>query len=152
MRTSVFLSTVAVLSALSLPALAEPEASGVLSVVQGKVLVNVGKGFVAASEGQSLKAGDRIMVGKDATASLWLKDANCTLALPAQHVTLLRKGMSCQAASLVPDGPVHIVPASSDGQPSGVIDPRLIAGGIFLIGTGAVILSTHMKDTPVSSP
>ena len=70
--------TAALLFAASPVAASEPVAT--LSQAEGTVLVNQGEQFVTASEGQALKAGDRVMLMEGARASLVFADG-CVLPL-----------------------------------------------------------------------
>ena len=72
--------TALILSALiAAPALAvEPVAT--LSAQEGTVLVNQGDQFITATSGQSLKAGDRVMIMEGGTAQVTFLDG-CNIAL-----------------------------------------------------------------------
>lgn len=59
----------------------------------GKVLVNQGNGFVAATDGLTLKFNDRIMVGKDGAVTLAF--AKCSVVLKQGTLLTLPKGDLC---------------------------------------------------------
>lgn len=57
-----------------------------LSDVNGKVLVNAGKGFVPAAGGTELVVGSTIMVGEESFATIAYADCAVVLSKPAVHV------------------------------------------------------------------
>lgn len=57
-----------------------------LSDVNGKVLVNAGKGFVPAAGGTELVVGSTVMVGEESFATIAYADCAVVLSKPAVHV------------------------------------------------------------------
>jgi hypothetical protein len=57
-----------------------------LSDVNGKVLVNTGKGFVPAAGGVELVVGSTVMVGEESFATIAYADCAVVLSKPAVHV------------------------------------------------------------------
>jgi hypothetical protein len=125
----------------------------IFQTLSGKVLVNSGDGFVAASPALRLKAGDTIMLGGDASAKLYFPEAKCTATLPKAAVTTMTGSEMCQQAML-PEavGSTIITPARSTPRPQGEIPPLLIAGGIVLLSTAALIEGFSNNSSPVTKP
>lgn len=82
MRLLTFFAVAAL--ALGMTGAAHAEAN--LSETKGQVLVNAGAGFVAHA-GQALKAGDRIMLGPNASARVTFADG-CSLPVNAGIITI----------------------------------------------------------------
>jgi hypothetical protein len=121
--------------------------------LSGKVLVNSGDGFVAASPALRMKAGDTIMIGPNASADLYFPEAKCMATLAKATVATITGPEMCQQA-LGPDaaGSPVITPANSGVPPQGEIPPLFIASGIVLLSTAALIQSFSEKNTPVTAP
>jgi hypothetical protein len=136
----------------------------ILKTQSGKVLVNSGDGFVAATSEVRLKTGDTIMVGTDAVAAVYFPKAKCTAPLATAMVTTVTGSDMCQQAqqSKIPVSGIHVSgtapiinPVNSGPPPQGEIPPLLIAGGIVVLSAAALIDSfshNSSASTPVSAP
>ncbi len=91
-----------------------------LQAVTGKVLVNQGKGFVPASGLLALNSGDKIMVGKDGSASVLYTTANCTVDVAASTVVAISDKAPC-----------------AEGQTVGAIDSVFVHSAAHETGGGA---------------
>jgi hypothetical protein len=109
--------------------------------VSGKVLVNTGKGFAPAVEGQSIGNGAKILVGENAFARI---SGPCDLTLPEKRVTSIDLKTMCDD--------VTITPTASNPAPGG-IPPVAVGLGFVAIVAGTAILATATdNDDPVSAP
>lgn len=132
--TSILLAT-AMLSANVVQAAANLAEIG---SIQGKVLVNQGKGFVALAEGSSLAAGDRVMVGKKSLAVIAYSNG-CLVSINETKVVTVAKVAPCKdGAHLAMVGSELISPVAD------IVDPvvpffgaplLLVGGGVAVIGT-----------------
>jgi hypothetical protein len=144
MRKSGFMPVVALLGLLS-PAAMAADAPMVLADVQGKVLVNSGKGFRTAVLGETLAIGDKVLVGEKAAARL---TGACDVTLPEKQITVVRTDVLCAADAVIT--PTHARPAYV--PPAG---PNIAVGvGVFVAALGAFVFTTLDDDDedPVSGP
>jgi len=72
----------------------------ILDEMNGSVLVNQGEKFVAATEGQSLNAGDRLMVTKTANATL-VFGKDCTTEVKAGTMVTIPERSICDGGQLI---------------------------------------------------
>lgn len=72
----------------------------ILDEMNGSVLVNQGEKFVAASEGQSLNAGDRLMVTKSGSATL-VFGKGCTTEVKGGTMVTIPAQSICDGGQLV---------------------------------------------------
>lgn len=118
-----------------------------LGEVQGKVLINQGKGFVAARPGMAVNAGDRVIALDGAAAQIVYQDG-CVTNLK-EHNLLPIDAKGCATAPLNPNaevvklaqaigapGPKTDTPPNDKPKPSAVVDDGLptgllIAGGVL---------------------
>jgi hypothetical protein len=127
-----------------------------LMSAQGKVLVNAGKGFVAAEAGAALKPGQTIMVGQDSTATL--SHGTCQIDVKAEALfTVPEKAPCSDGAVAAVFADTLITPANShDGGGFGAIDPEtglFVLGGLVLTGGVATyFLTRHHKKRGVTGP
>ena len=121
----------------------------------GKVLVNTGEGFVLASDGMVLQAGDRILAGAGSTATI--SYPGCAVVLPeASFHTVSVKEPCVQGQAVLPQQSLMISPAFGSGG-FGDTDPAgLLAVGVVLsLAAGVGLLATSYDDPdtiPVSPP
>ena len=127
----------------------------------GKVLVNQGQGFVAASDGLALNFKDQIMVGKDAAVTLAY--ARCSVVLKQGTILTLPKGDLCgkeASATLTSSNALRVEPAASVAQHCTdigssnctavtnaqlVADTQLVALG-FGVGMGIMIVGSSLNN------
>jgi hypothetical protein len=142
--------------------LAADPAGARLEAVSGKVLVNQGKGFSAATDSMGLRFGSRIMVGQNAGARLVFPAtktaAACSLELQSTSmVTVTGPDMcdeSSSAKAMLFEQPT-ITPTAMDGG-SGGVPPAAVGLGFFVAAGAAaaifVATDNNGNDTPVSTP
>ena len=127
----------------------------------GKVLVNQGQGFVAASDGLALNFKDQIMVGKDAAVTLAY--AKCSVVLKQGMLLALPKEDLCgkgASATLTSSNALRVEPVALVAQHctdigSGnctavtnaqlVSDTQLVALG-FGLGMGIMIFDSSINN------
>ena len=136
---------------------AEPVAQ--IEAFSGKVLVNQGKGFVAASQGLTLNAGDRILVGKDGAAKLNYIASNCSVDVASATVVAVKPQAPCAEGQTVAAVDSVFINAAQGS------DAAFAAGGgsqfvalvapAFIVGAGAVFtysITQENNQEPVSQP
>jgi hypothetical protein len=136
-----------VLVAASIVSFASAQASVIvaeLGTVQGKVMINHGKGFVPAAGLVSLNAGDQLMVGEKSSAVVNYA-SGCAVSVAATQVVTISAKAPCKAGEKVAMiGDTAIAPAADVMDPSvpygfaGALPLLLIGGGV--LGLGAVLL------------
>ena len=95
MNKSILVAGTALMAALSAAGLqAEPIQLAALSSVEGKVLVNKGKGFATAKPGTQLVEGDRVIALDGAKAAVVYKDG-CVTQLKENSLLALDKAAGC---------------------------------------------------------
>jgi hypothetical protein len=127
-----------------------------ISLMQGKVLVNQGNGFVALAEGAGLKAGDKVLVGKDSSAII-AYNGGCAVSINEAKVVTVAKAAPCKAgttAAIV--GSSLISPAADPvaGDPpiaaGAALLPLLLLGGGAAIVGGVILFGNKNNGAPVS--
>jgi len=104
--------------------------------LEGKVSVNRGDGFEPAKQGMVLKAGDKVLVGEDAAASLVYADPGCVYEIaPASVVTVSEVGPCIPGQSLAEGKSVLVTP--TQGTPGDDDDPDLTP--LYIMGGGAIV-------------
>ncbi len=134
-----------------------------LGDVSGKVMINQGKGYVAARSGMDVREGDRVIALEGAGAQIVYKDG-CVTNLKERNLLPVSAG-GCAARPLNPDGEAvklaQVVgtggtkPDSPRGDkpapPPASETPWLqIAGGVGVV-VGAGWLMNNIDDKPISS-
>lgn len=144
-----------VLSAMSLAcnASAFAAASNVaaLSDVNGKVLINQGKGFVKAAAQNKLNIGDKIMVGMNASANIDF--GTCLLTIAKPTVYTVTKVVPCAIGEKTAQiGNVFVSPANWHGFAlfGWGAHGSMLPG--FVIGTYGLTFSTLAFKTFASLP
>jgi len=137
-------SSLATLALLGIISVSHSALAAELVKLEGKVSVNRGDGFEPAKQGMVLKAGDKVLVGEDAAASLIYADPGCVFEIaPASVVTVSEVGPCIPGQSLAEGKSVLVTP--TQGTPSDDDDPDLtplyIIGGGAVIGTAAFIIT-----------
>lgn len=150
-------SLVLVASMLGLSAAQAASNFAEINLMQGKVLVNQGEGFVALAEGSALKAGDKVLVGKDSSVII-AYNGGCAVSINEAKVVTVAKAAPCKA------GMTAAVIGSSLISPAADIDPGappvaagaallpllLLGGGAVIVGT-VVLFGTPKNGAPVSA-
>jgi hypothetical protein len=87
-----------------------------IEYVSGKVLVNAGKGFRQIDAAELLKAGDRLLIGKDSTVTITFNDANCSISYASPSVVVVPAKAPCKPGdTLAAVGNDFAVPANAAG-------------------------------------
>ena len=150
-RSIVLAAALAALGAASAGHATEKIALASLGEVSGKVLINQGKGFVAARPGMELRAGDRVIALDGAAAQVVYKDGCVTRLKERNLLPVDAKGCATPAvnpqaevAKLAqgPAGARTDVPANAPGAtpvgafagvPAWVVPAGLFVGGALLV-------------------
>ena len=90
----------AILACASSQALAEPVVE--ISDMSGKVMVNIGNGYIPVPDRTGLEVGTKVMVGQDAKAYVTYLATGCRVELPPGSVATVTLPDPCQAAALAP--------------------------------------------------
>jgi hypothetical protein len=148
-----FLLTVASCAVLAFGAGQAVSSSGVaeLSGVQGKVLVNQGKGYEAVVGSVMLNSGDSVMIGDKSLAQISYLSAKCQVTANASSVIVIAATAPCKAGEVIGmNDSVFIQPVMDGGHFP--IMPFLI-GGVVLVGGAYFLLSGHHHHSSgVSAP
>ncbi len=141
-----------VLVAASILSFATAQASAIvaeLGAVQGKVMINHGKGFVPAVGLVSLNDGDQLMVGEKSFAVVNYA-SGCAVSVAATQVVTISAKAPCKAGEKVAMvGDAAIAPAAGMGAMppaaygASALPLLLIGGGV--LGVGAILLLTRSK-------
>ena len=139
-----------VLVSASIMSFASAQASAIvaeLGTVEGKVLINHGKGFVPAVGLISLNAGDQLMVGEKSSAVVNYA-SGCSVSLAATQVVTISAKAPCKAGekvamigetAIVPASATSIGTASPFGFTSDFLPIALTVGATLGLGTFLVL-------------
>jgi hypothetical protein len=149
-------SLVLVASMLGLNAAQAASNFAEINLMQGKVLVNQGEGFVALAEGSALKAGDKVLVGKDSSVIIAYK-GGCAVSINESKVVTVAKAAPCKAgttATIVGSNLISpVADPAAGGAPvglgAGVLPLILLGGGAAVVGA-VVLFGTPNNGKPVS--
>jgi hypothetical protein len=134
-----------------------------LNKVQGKVLINQGEGFAPAIGDVALDAGDKVMVGKEGSATLsYSGEQGCTVSLAPSTVVTIGKTVPCEAGEVVGAvDSVFVAPARGrgHGRPPGygsggaVYVPIVVSVSFAVTVLVSIWIATHNNGgNPVSAP
>jgi hypothetical protein len=106
-----------------------------ISEMSGKVLVNMGNGYLAVPDMTLLREGDTVMVGDDGQAIIVYLDTKCRVKLPARTVTTISLPDPCKTAP----------PPYAGSSASFVSSPItwIALGGLAFAGGIALLISNH---------
>ncbi|WP_301101388.1 hypothetical protein [Propionivibrio sp.] len=143
-----------------------------LGDVNGKVLVNKGKGFVSAKDGMEVRTGDRVIALDKASAKVVYSDGCVTNLKENKLLTMGSQGCEKQADNAgsenlklaqalggtrtdIPAGSGDLAGAGAGGAAGGAagLTPLAIAGivgGVAVVGV-AIHNANNNDDTPVSA-
>ncbi len=139
-----------------------------LGDVNGKVLVNQGKGFVTAKDGMEVRTGDRVIALDKASAKVVYSDGCVTDLKENKLLSMDGKGCQKQAVNFGGDniklaqaigGSVTDTPpgggdvAGTAGAPvaGGLTGLQMVGIGLVVVGAGAAIANSGGSDSrPVS--
>ncbi len=127
------------------PALASAPIAEV-SGLNGKVLVNHGKGFVPATGSVLLNVGDKIMVGANSSAKINYLNAKCLVSANASSVVTITAAAPCSLGTVVGSvdnvfaipAATEVAPAALGGLSSEAMTALGLVGGLAVTG-GALI-------------
>jgi hypothetical protein len=140
--------------ALTFAAGAQAETTSVatLSQVTGKVMVNKGKGFVAAKSGMALADNDRLITLDGSSAAVVYGDG-CTSQVKANSVLAINKALGCKSEVMAVQGQSLASPiryaAVGDPPPLTPIVTTPLISGPTIMGTiiaGSFILTNTVTD------
>jgi hypothetical protein len=127
-----------------------------LDQVRGKVLVNHGKGFVAAVASMPLNPGDRIMVAEDSSATIHYAAADCSISLAPASVVTVKKAAPCAPGEVVGAADsVLVTPTLGSGAPiagGAAYVPIVVSASAVVVGLTSVWIGTHNSGGSVSAP
>jgi hypothetical protein len=125
--------------------------SAVLSNVNGKVLVNQGKGFVPANVNMALSPGDRVFVGEKSSALVAYE--NCSVMVDKPAVVSIKSKFDCasQLNGTVIQ-PVADMAGPVAGSLFGGLAPGAILTGTVVVGLAGVITYTQVIKKNKNSP
>ena len=128
----------AALASMAGQALAEQEVVEI-SDMSGKVLVNMGNGYISVPNQTLLREGDAVMVGDDGEAIIVYLDTKCRVKLPARTVTTISLPSPCKAAVPIPQASSG---ASFASQPL----VWIAVGGLAFAGGIAYLVTDHENE------
>jgi hypothetical protein len=115
-----------------------------ISEMSGKVLVNMGNGYVQVPDMTLLSEGDTVMIGDDGGAIIVYLDTKCRVRLPARTVTTISLPDPCKAAPVVTGGGSSFVSSPVTW---------IALGGLAFAGGIALLIANHDDNSdPVSKP
>jgi hypothetical protein len=107
--------------------------------VSGDVLVNTGRGFVRATEGQRIDPGNRVMIGSSGGAATIVYDPLCIERVERGRAVIVQQGVPCTVAG-----------ASTTPAPvgAGISQGALIVGGVAIaVGAGVLIYNASKSSS-----
>ncbi|MEQ1718037.1 MAG: hypothetical protein ABL907_19020 [Hyphomicrobium sp.] len=110
-----------------------------LSTTTGDVLVNTGSGFSRAVQGQELKPGDRVMVGRAGGGATISYDLSCLERVQIGLVVTVQAGVPCNA----PGATTTTAPLGA-----GLAPEVAILGAAAAIGGGVLIYNATRSSSP----
>lgn len=149
-------SLVLVASMLGLSAAQAASNFAEINLMQGKVLVNQGEGFVALAEGSALKAGDKVLVGKDSSVII-AYNGGCAVSINEAKVVTVAKAAPCKAGTTAAVIGSSLISPAADMDPgappvaagAALLPLLLLGGGAVIVGT-VVLFGTPNNGAPVS--
>ena len=126
MKKSIVLALCATsISFAALVSAQEGNGVAILDEMKGSVMVNQGEKFIPATEGQSLKAGDRLMVTKNGNATLFF-DKGCKTEVKGGTMVTIPAQSICEGGQLV----------TQSLEPGAGAAPGANSSGLGATGTG----------------
>jgi hypothetical protein len=130
-----------------------------IEYVSGKVLVNAGRGFHPIDVAGLLKAGDRLLVGKDSTITVLFNDAHCSVSYARRSMVVVPEKAPCKPGdTLAAAGNDFAVPANAGGVAvvGAAVDTTIpVTIGIAVEGAGLLaagyVSFVATNSAPVSS-
>lgn len=120
----------------------------ILDEMNGSVLVNQGEKFVTATEGQSLNAGDRLMVGKTGNATL-VFGKGCTSEVKAGTIVTIPERSICDGGQLITQSMEPGAGAAPGSSGSGLGATGTGNAGIYTLSAIALAIGAYeMSKSP----
>jgi hypothetical protein len=129
-----------------------------LASVDGKILVNKGKGFVAAKPGTALVEGDRLIALEGSRAAVVFPDG-CVTQIKENSLLALEKGAGCSTEAVRTGGAQPLRYAQAIGGPSRTPPPppsppppQTLFGGLgpgagIALGLGGLAVGAMVADS-----
>ena len=124
-------------------AMAEPNFAQIQSV-QGKILVNQGRGFVAALGGLALKPGDKIMVGQESSATFKYSNG-CEVSVSEPKILTVAKSAPCIAGDKIASVGSSFATPVAGGGGGGLLPPVIGIGAFGAVAATALIVDLTNK-------
>ena len=99
-RRAIGAVSAAIFACTSVAALAEPVVE--ISDMSGKVLVNIGNGYIPVPDRTSLDVGTQVMVGQNSKAYVTYLATGCRVELPPGSVATITLPDPCEASGVAP--------------------------------------------------
>jgi uncharacterized Fe-S center protein len=128
---------------------------GKIVAAEGKVLLNQGQGFFAASAQTPLSVGDQLMVGTESSAVVAYGASDCKLTVSAGSLLRITAEPPCKKGeSLAMAGQTFVTPTAFEGVFAGSnVNARLLALAPVAVVAGIVLYaaSTYKEPGPAST-
>lgn len=123
---------------------AAPASLAVVAAVDGQVMVNTGKGYFPATAQLVLKAGDRVLVGKNSNATISYND--CAVSLDKPVLFTVTAEPVCAKSSIQPaaDLPGGAYPPAGGAAAAGGLAP--VALPMLVVGSLTVACAVKCGD------
>jgi uncharacterized ferredoxin-like protein len=126
-----------------------------IEYVSGKVLVNAGTGFRPADAASVLKAGDRLLIGKDSTITVTFNAAQCSISYASASIVVVPEKAPCKPGdTLAAVGNDFAVPANAAGVAvvGAAVDTTIpVTIGIAVEGAGLLAAGYVAATTPAAT-
>lgn len=121
---------------------------GQLKDIGGAVYVNRGQGFFPVQGSIELALGDRVMAGKDGSATIIYYPSGCEVMLAASSMTTIAAAAPCQGTGTSTSTQGAAAASSESSNSSGLSTGAIVAGGVGVSAAVAlaVVLSTKDDD------
>jgi hypothetical protein len=155
LKTLSILTAVALVTSSSLAfadtTAAPRKAAAEIVSASGKVLLNQGEGFVAATAQTPLAVGDKLMVGEGAGAEIVYAASGCKLTLNEKSVVTITAEAPCKKGeTLAMSGQVFVTPTAGGLGGSNMTKLLVVLPVVAVVGLVAVLASDH-KDPAISA-
>lgn len=111
--------------------------------VQGKVMINVGEGFVPLANSAGLVPGNTVFVGPKSSATLTYLNPGCSVELKEGTVVTIGEKATCKVGSALAS------PVADAPMPEVFSPLPLLVGGLAVAGLVGIIIATNDEE-PVS--
>lgn len=119
---------------------------GQLMDIGGSVYVNRGEGFFPVQGSIELALGDRVMVGKDGSATITYYPSGCEVMLEVSSMTTIAAAAPCQGTGPSTSTQGATAAASESSNSSGLSTGAIVAGGVGVSAAVALAVVLGTKD------